>query len=147
MAKSEEIWWTAPAVADSGRTVMVSGRDGMEKALAAGKHPDRVEVKWVYADTPDGLPDADTAALMEQADEALRAELKKDKGCLLTGIYTGDGSRDWVFYVKNTFIFQSMLNRAWSALPLLPVTISAEKDPDWEEYREMKQATYIPDAD
>lgn len=147
MSVKSEVWWTAPAESEDGRTVMVTGRDGMDEAMASGKYAERVEVTWAYGDTPDGLPHGETAKLMEQADEALRAELKKEKGCLLTGIYTGAGERNWVFYVKRTGIFQSMLNRAWRELPQLPVSITAEKDPDWDEYREMREATYIPDGE
>lgn len=147
MSVKNEVWWTAPAESEDGGTVLVSGRDGLEEAMASGKYGERVEVTWPYGETPDGLPDPQTAKQMEQADEALREALKKEKGCLLTGVYTGAGERNWVFYVKHTGIFQSMLNRAWRDLPLLPVNISAEKDPEWEEYREMREATYIPDGE
>lgn len=147
MAQNNEVWWTAPALADNGRTVLVSGRDGMDSAMASGKYKERVQITWTYDCGPDGLPDTPTAELMEQADEALRRALRLDKGCLLTGVYTGDGQRDWVLYVKSVGIFTSMLNRAWAELPLLPVTLSAEKDPDWLEYSEMKENTYIPDGE
>ncbi|MCM1004901.1 MAG: DUF695 domain-containing protein [Prevotella sp.] len=147
MAESKEIWWTAPAESESGKTILVSGRDGLDAQMASAKYNDRVQITWQYNGDAAGLPDAETASLMEQADEALRVALKKEKGCLLTGIYTGDNQRDWVFYVKHTSIFQSMLNRAWCELPLLPVSISAEKDPEWAEYKEMKDSTYIPDAE
>lgn len=147
MAESNEIWWTAPAENEEGKTVLVSGRDKLEAQMASGKYNDRVQVTWKYAGGADGLPDTSTSELMEKADDALRQELKKEKGCLLTGVYTGAGQRDWVFYVKRTGIFQSMLNRAWADLPLLPVTITAEKDREWAEYTEMRECTYIPDAE
>lgn len=147
MAGSNEIWWTAPAESDNGKRILVSGRDNLEAEMASGKYNERVQITWRYEAGADGLPDTPTAALMEQADEALRQALKKERGCLLTGVYTGDGERDWVLYVKRTGIFQSMLNHAWAELPLLPVSISAEKDPGWEEYREMRDCTYIPDAE
>lgn len=147
MPPKSEIWWTSPAESESGQTILVSGRDGMDAYISSGQYAERVEVTWPYSPTKNGLPDHDTATLMEQADDALRLALKKEKRCLLTGIYTGAGERNWVFYVKRTSIFQAMINRAWASLPVLPVSISAEKDPDWEEYKEMKAATYIPDAD
>jgi len=147
MADSNEIWWTAPALAENGRTILVSGRDCMDKAMMSGKYNDRVQISWRYEGGADGLPGPATAELMEQADEALRRSLRSEKGCLLTGVYTGDGQRDWVLYVKSTGIFNSMLNRAWADLPLLPVSLSAEKDPEWLEYREMKESTYIPDGE
>lgn len=147
MASYSEIWWTAPAESETGQTILVSGRDGLDEKMASGKYGVRIEVTWKYAPTPKGMPDVSTAALMEQADDALRVALKKEKRCLLTGVYTGAGERNWVLYVKNTAIFQFMLNRAWASLPLLPVSISAENDPDWCEYKEMRESTYIPDED
>ncbi len=144
---SSEIWWTAPAESEDGRTIMVSGRDNLEKQMMSGKYTCRIEIRWPYAPSPAGMPDTETAKLMEQADIALREALKKDKACILTGVYTGAGQRVWVVYTKNPHIFQAVVNRAWADLPLLPVSFYAEQDADWAEYREMREATYIPDAD
>ena len=138
---AQETWWTAPAQTPDGDVVMVTGRD----LIDSGKYNDRIEVTWPYEGT--GMPSDETAELMEQADDLLREELKKDKAVILTGIYTGGGERNWVFYVKNPRIFQSMLNRAWASLPLLPVRISAERDSEWEEYKEMREMTYLPPSD
>ena len=66
---------------------------------------------------------------------------------ILTGIYTGDGTRDWIFYTRSLFIFQKLLNRALSSLPELPLRIDAAEDPDWEEYLDMRARTYIPQED
>jgi len=140
-----ENWWTTPTTSLDGRTVIVTGRDDVDKYRLSGKYTDRIEVTWTYEGQ--GMPPDDIIHLMEQADGLLREQLKNDKGVILTGIYTGDGQRNWVFYVKNTRIFQSLLNRAWASLPLLPVTISAEKDPEWAEYTEMRELTYITSSD
>lgn len=142
---AQEIWWTAPAEAPDGEVVMVTGRDNIDKFRDSGKYNDRIEVTWPYEGG--GMPGEEVASLMEQADDALRAELKKEKAVILTGIYTGAGQRNWVFYVKNPRIFQSLLNRAWAELPLLPVSISAERDPEWQEYAEMRENTYIAPGD
>lgn len=136
-----ETWWTYPAEDDNGNTILVSGRDGMQKYIESRKYSDRIEIKWTFEGS---MPDEPTSLLMEQAHEAIVEALKKEKAVLLTGVYTGAGERNWVFYVKNPRIFQSVLNRAWASLPLLPVTISAEKDPEWLEYKEMRELTYIP---
>lgn len=142
-----EIWWTSPAEGENGQTILVTGREDIEKQRTSGKYNDRVTISWAYTPDAKGLPDRETSELMEKADEALRLGLKKEKGCVLTGVYTGAGLREWVLYVKGVPMFNSMLNRAWGDLPLLPVTLSAEKDPDWAEYTEMRDATFIPDSD
>lgn len=141
----EETWWTTPTEADNGNPIMVSGRDDIDKYRTCGKYIYRVEVIWRYEGS--GMPcDAD-AILMEQATEALRTAFSHDKIGVMTGIYTGDGERDWVLYTKNLAIFNTVLNRALADLPALPVVIEAYADPDWEEYNQMRLNTYIPPSD
>lgn len=65
----------------------------------------------------------------------------------MTGIYTGDGERDWVFYTQNLNIFGRVFNRALEPLEQMPLLIEAESDPDWEEYREMREISYIAPDD
>jgi len=38
-------------------------------------------------------------------------------------------------------------NQALEQFELLPIDLYAEKDPDWEEYREMKEHSYIDDGE
>jgi len=141
-------WWSSPTEADSGRTVIVTGRDYMDEIIAKGKFTYRVTVSWEYSSLPSGMPEDSDARLMEKATDALMAEFKKDKVAYMTGIYTGDGRRDWVFYTHNLNIFGRVLNRALAPLEQMPLLIEAESDPDWEEYREMREISYIgPDED
>ena len=60
---------------------------------------------------------------------------------VVTGIYTGGGERNWIFYARNTAHFQYAFNKALSSFDVLPLSIYAEKDPDWAEYNEMKDFT------
>lgn len=140
-------WWTAPTVADNGLTVMVTGRDGVQEAIDSGRYNDRIEITWRYAADASGMPLDDDARLMGEVDDALRDAFRKEKACILTGIYTGDGRRDWIVYTKNPRIFNSVLNRALADFPLLALELYAEKDPDWAEYLEMRSLTYIAPED
>jgi hypothetical protein len=94
-----------------------------------------------------GMPDTATSELMEQATDNLSQIFEKDPVAVLTGIYTGAGERNWVFYTLSTHIFQRKLNEALAELPLLPLQISAENDADWEEYEEMRSLSEIEAAD
>lgn len=140
-------WWTAPTVADNGLTVMVTGRDGVQEAIDSGRYTGRIEITWRYTADASGMPLDDDAKLMGEVDDALRDALRKEKACILTGIYTGDGRRDWIVYTKNPRIFNSVLNRALADFPLLPLELYAEKDPEWAEYLEMRSLTYIAPED
>ena len=124
---------------------MVTGRDYMDDIIAKGKFKYRVTVGWDYERRSDGMPcDAD-AEMMEKATDALQKEFGKDKVAYMTGIYTGDGRRDWIFYTTNLNIFGKVFNRALENLDAMPLSIEAEEDPDWAEYREMKEISYIPE--
>ncbi len=143
----KERWWSAPTEADNGRTVIVTGRDYMDEVMAGGKYIYRVMVSWEYDALPSGMPDDKDARMMEKATDALMEEFNKDKVAYLTGIYTGDGRRDWVFYTSNLNIFGKVFNRALAPLDQMPLLIEAEEDPDWLEYSEMREISYIPKND
>lgn len=133
-------WWTAPAESENGRLIMVTGRKDIEKFRQNPRYKIRIEVSWPYEAEPDGMPDSATSKLMEEVQEVLQAEFRKDPVAVLTGIFTGDGRRDWVFYTTSTHIFGRKLNELLAPFPLLPLEISAENDPDWEAYDEMAEA-------
>lgn len=146
--KLPDEWWTSPTHSlATGRLVMVTGRDGMDEAMGSGKYTCRVEITWPYEASADGMPRSEDAELMGRVDDALRDAFRKEKACVLTGIYTGDGERNWIVYTKNPRIFNSVLNRALEPFELLPLQLYAENDPEWEEYRQMREMTYIPPSE
>ncbi len=134
------IWWTAPAESESGRLIMVTGRKDVEKFRSNPRFGIRIEVTWKYTPASDGMPSEEESETMEKVQEALQEVLRKDPVAVLTGIYTGDGSRDWVFYSLSTHIFGKKLNEALEPFPLFPITVYCENDPQWEEYDEMSRA-------
>lgn len=141
---SKNDWWTCPTESEDGRLVMVTGRRDIEKFRDNPRFNIRVEITWVYNESKAaGMPDLATSELMEQATENLNTIFEKDPVAVLTGIYTGAGERNWVFYTLSTHIFQRKLNEALAELPLLPLQISAENDAEWEEYAEMRSLSEI----
>ncbi len=137
---NNEIWWTAPAQSENGKLIMVTGRKDVACFRNNPKFSIRVEVKWVYDGDSTGMPDAATSEMMEKATEALQKELRKDPSAVLTGIFTGDNQREWIFYTLSTHIFQKKINEALSDLPDLPLEIYCENDPEWAAYDEMAEA-------
>ena len=136
-------WWTSPTESETGALIMVTGRQGVEPVIATGKYNDRIEITWKYTPDKNGMPDFKTSSLMEQVTEEVNNAFAKDSAAVMTGIYTGDGERNWVFYTLNPKKFQYMLNDALKDFELLPITLYAEKDPEWNEYREMKDLSEV----
>ncbi len=145
--KIGDIWWSAPTESHSGKTVFVTGRDGVDPLRESGEYPVRVDVEWHYAALPDGMPEQRDAELMEAATEALKKIFADCRIAVMTGIYTGDGERNWVFYVRKLRMFGALCNKALCDLDAMPLLIEAEDDDTWEEYLHMRELTYIPDED
>lgn len=145
--KYTDKWWSYPAEGDGGKTVIVTGRDRVDEYRESGKYIYRINVTWRYDALPDGMPCDEDARMMEQVTDALLDAFKKDRVAVVTGIYTGEGVRDWVLYTKNLKIFSLVFNKALEELPTVPIVIDAQEDAGWEEYREMREATYVPDEE
>lgn len=136
----KDSWWTAPAESEDGHLIMVTGNKDVAKFRSNPRFCIRIEVSWNYTGDASGMPDTATSELMEKVQEALQTEFRKDPVAILTGIFTGDGKREWVFYSVSTHIFGKKLNQALEPFPLLPITVYCENDPGWEGYDEMTQA-------
>ena len=113
---SKNEWFTCPASSEDGRTIIVTGRLDVESYRARERNNIRVEVTLPYeAEGEFGFPSEADAELMEKITDAFNAALKGKNTALLTGIYTGGGERNWVFYTFSTESFGGFLNRALAA--------------------------------
>lgn len=136
--KLTDEWFTAIAESEVGNdTIFVSGRIGIDEFRLSGKFRERAEVTWKYDADSKGMPDESTAELMENVMAVLKRAMEKNKLAILTGVYTGAGERNMVFYTRNIPAFGNTLNEALSTFELLPLTIYTEKDAEWDEYAEM----------
>lgn len=134
-------WITIPTAADDGRTVIVTANTDVARFRSRPRYCIRIEITLPYRPDSLGFPADDAEAeMLEKVTDAFHAGLKGQNTAIMTGIYTGAGERNWIFYAFSTNIFNSFLNRALGALPLLPLHITAENDPDWAEYDEMTAA-------
>lgn len=136
----KDSWWTAPAESEDGHLIMVTGRRDVDKFRSNPRFSIRIEVTWKYDGDSTGMPDTATSQLMEEAQEALLNIFHKDPVAILTGIFTGDGQREWVFYSLSTHIFGKKLNEALAPFPMLPISVYCENDPGWQQYDEMSEA-------
>lgn len=131
---------------DGGKTVIVTGRDNIEKIMNSGKMPYLIRVSWRYEQLPDGMPMERDAELMGRVHDAFEETFRKDKAAYMVAVFTGEGRRDWLFYTGNLNIFNKVFNRALEEIAeTVPFEIEAQSDPDWSEYREMRDMTYIPE--
>lgn len=131
-------WFTAISENEDGSYTFISGRSDIDAFINSKKMKQRMEVTWRYEADEKGMPKIDKEAMiMEEVENRLRTAMEKDKLAILTGIYTGQGKREWIFITRNLNAFGERLNDALSGLPQLPIEIYAEDDPDNEEYKNL----------
>ncbi len=140
MAEKETLI-TVPTVDEEGRTIIVTANLDVARFRSKDRYNIRVEVTLPYTPAGElGFPDEATAELLEKITESFEAQLRGKTTAVLTGIYTGGGERNWVFYTFSTQTFNGFLNRSLASFPLLPLKIYAENDAEWAEYDEMLTA-------
>ncbi len=137
------MWWTSPLEDENGNLIMVTGRGDIDKFRSNPKFKIRVTVTIPYKAISSGMPTDEEADQLQAIADSFDTVLKADPVAVLTGIYTGAGERQMVFYTLSTNIFNKKLNLALEPFPLLPLTITAENDSDWEEYDEMRSLSEI----
>ena len=132
---------------ESGNLVMGTIRRDVDKFRKDPKFKYRIEVSWSYQPDAKGMPDEATSEQMEEVENALSEVFTKDPVAVLTGIYTGEGVRDWEFYTLSLHIFQRKFNEALAPFPSLPLSFYATEDPTWEEYTQLLSAAEAADSD
>lgn len=130
-------WFTALSEHDNGQLVIITGRDYLNQFIESGKFKERIEIKWKYASDSTGMPTEEEAKRMEMMEEALVKAVEKNKLAIHTASYTGGGEKTWVFYTRTMPVFFQELNTALAELEAFPLEFYAEKDLEWEEYKDM----------
>jgi len=130
-------WFTALSESDDGHLVFILGREELDEFRLSGKLKERVEITWKYEGDTKKMPTEEEVAHIEETENTIKKVMEKDKLAIMTAIYTGNNEKIWVFYTRTTKVFGERLNEALKSGELLPITIAAEVDEDWEEYLDM----------
>lgn len=125
-------WLTYPTESnDSGRNIIVSERQDLEKFRNNKRFVYRITMGMPYAGDAKGMPDEPTSDIIEQVTDRLNDVLVKDPIAVLIEVSTGDDRREWVFQTLSLGIFNKKLNEALAPLPPLKLDFEAEEDADF----------------
>lgn len=128
-------WLTTPLESDeSGKLIMGTVRKDVDKFRSTGKFKYRVVAIWSYEAADKGMPSESDAEMMEKFQETVEQVFAKDPVAVLTGVFTGEGARDFEFYTLSLHIFQRKFNEALADFPMLPLSFVAEEDEEWSQY-------------
>ena len=139
-------WFVAKGELEDLPTI-VRGRTGLGDLR---EHPAlslRLTIRWDYACDDEGLPDADASSALGTFEETLVSALESAGLAILTMVFTHGGCRIWTLYASDIEEISRRLNAALPHDPPLPIQMSAEEDPSWNEYRKMIEGTRLGSED
>ncbi len=132
-------------LAEGEDTMIRARQDLLPRALSAGLEQ-RVVVTWRCRNPlGNGLPSEDDYREIKEAEALMVSFL--EEGAILAFVVTRDGGVNMNFYTSDTDWFLERFNEALDDKPPLPIELSGEHDPDWEEYRAVLRSCGVGEAD
>ena len=115
-------------------------RPSLEGFLGDENYPRRLMIVWQFeAADATGMPTDTQSADMKDFEDMLIHALDPDRLAVLAFVYTTGGTREWHFYLSDVSEVGIKINQALSNIPQLPIELTVEDDPNWDELRQVFQ--------
>ncbi|CAA6678227.1 MULTISPECIES: DUF695 domain-containing protein [unclassified Lentimonas] len=115
-------------------------RPSLEGFLGDANYPRRLMIVWQFeAADATGMPNDTQSADMKDFENMLIDVLDPDRLAVLAFVYTTGGTREWHFYLSDVSEVGIRINQALSNIPQLPIDLTVEDDPNWDELRQVFQ--------
>lgn len=90
---------------------------------------------WAYdAPSCQGMPSNEDAERMTDLENLIQPAIEDAGQGFLAAIVTGNGIREWQWYVRQPDAILALVNKALGHLETYPIEISFQDDPDWSIY-------------
>jgi len=131
-------WATAISTnAHNGRKIIFRYAQELSTSFDQTCQPVRIIIVWKYQ-SESGQPMSEDHQRMNQLEDMLESVLKEDGFATLALVSTGEGLREWTYYAKSESEFMARLNYALAGMPVFPIEIHIECDPNWDMYEQFK---------
>ncbi len=132
-AVAQNIYFTAQGEQD-GKPVIYRSMEKVPAGQAEKDFPTLVNISWPYAaDANNGMPDASTNADHIAFEDAIESLDQNGVGHLML-VVTGNGRKEWFWYVKDSAGWMAKLNELLVGHKVYPLEIATEHQPDWSTY-------------
>lgn len=130
-------WATAISTnAHDGRKIVFRYAQELNPVFDPASQPVRIIMVWKY-ESEGGQPTAEDYQRMNLLEDTLESALNQDLATLAL-VSTGEGLREWTYYVRSEDEFLARLNYAFPGSPRFPIEIHTAYDPNWDVYRDFK---------
>lgn len=133
--QGEDTWFTAKGE-EEGKPLIFRGRQRFKSSVIESDYPTLLSIRWPYEPANEsGMPDEETNTAQIQFEEALD-ELDSPGVSFLMLVVTGNGRKEWHWYVSDVDAWMSILNELLAGYPIFPVHIENSHEPDWRLYHD-----------
>ena len=127
--------WLIAQGEEDGLPLLFRMRELMPDGVEPEKYPHLVSILWQFDTSGSGMPPDDVVDLMNEFEDRLDKLEGAAIGYMMVSI-TGNGRKEWLWYVADTDRFMKGVNRALSASAArFPVDFQSTQDPTWETFR------------
>lgn len=132
-AVAENMYFTATGEQE-GKPVIYRSMQNVPYGEKESDFPILINIYWPFEkDENNGMPDRSTNEKQIAFEDAI-ASLDVNGMSHLMLVVTGNGRKEWIWYVKNSNEWVGKLNELLAGHEVYPIQIEIEKDPEWSTY-------------
>jgi hypothetical protein len=133
IANAETIYFTATGE-ENGKPLIFRSIKSVPEGSKESDYPYLINVYWPYkAENEGGMPNADSNDAQIEFEDALeRLDIAGISHLML--VVTGNGRKEWFWYVKDIDDWMNQFNASLAGKPVYPIQIENRHQPDWSQY-------------
>jgi hypothetical protein len=145
---TERDTWTGAEGENEGTPFILRFRPHLQDFIIANRYHKHLTITWTYESEDDSLmPDDSDMNLMNQVEDSLVEALESDVQAVLAFVYTGQNQKEWHWYSGDLEETGRRHNEALSYFERFPIALTAEDDPDWDEYLSVLEGVSSSDGE
>ena len=132
-AIAENLYFTAQGEQD-GKPVIYRSLERVPENQKESDYPNLINIYWPYdVDANNGMPDPTTNDNQITFEDAIES-LDQNGISHLMLVVTGNGRKEWIWYVKDVESWMNQLNEKLAGHDVYPIEIEIDQDPEWSTY-------------
>jgi hypothetical protein len=139
--------WSLATGEEDHRLLIYRIRLGAPEFASPGSCDHLVVVSWRFQSPNEkGLPASEDLERMTEFEDRLQAVFEDARQGFLSVIVTGNGLREWQWYVRDPKSTMELVNKILGGLEPFPVQFSFQDDSEWTVYRRFLAVTGAVDC-
>ncbi|VAW02954.1 hypothetical protein MNBD_ALPHA08-2060 [hydrothermal vent metagenome] len=133
--------WLVAETEEDGMPTVYRVRQNIPDHVVIEEFPHLVCVVWEFEPAVgNGMPGGEVAEQQAMFEDGLDGFIEKGGDCEHMVVVTGNGRKEWLWYVRDPDDWIEGFSEALSDLPPFPVEIQGYDGEGWRAYMELKQA-------